>query len=82
VPKVSDTEACSPLFLTDLERTQIYDILRGDANVIAKYYDDNKATMPHRVDQGMQRELLRLRSLSEKVKIPEPVDDFKDEYDR
>ena len=71
----------SELFdLSDLERTQIYDILIGDANVIASYYDKNRESMPHRVNQGMQREMRRLRRLASKVKLPEPEEDYEDEH--
>ncbi len=57
------------------ELLAIADILGKDANVIARYHDKNRDTMPTHVSNALTREIDRLRRLADKISPPTPEEE-------
>ena len=50
------------------ECEQVADILSRRANEIAQHYDKHRSTLPASVDHALDREIVRLRKLADKLR--------------
>ena len=55
--------------MTDSERLEIAEILRLEANEVARYRDAHRDSLPPIVSVALCREMVRLRSLAEKLNL-------------